>query len=254
MVRVKQPGLKGARRRPKEEWILVDDAHEAIITRAEYEKAHEAIRRGKQSDVPIDHIFHGKIKCPVCRHTLTRLNPKRPYFKCKTHYFTDYYDCPDGIITQEKLEKMVLESIQVHAAVLIEDEELKLAVLQKERLSKADMERKIKSERRAVQVLEESATKNITALVAGEITPDIFLRKKEIICNTVSQKNAEIERICKQLQMVTEGSERVEEKLAGLRPLVNIEKLDRALVDFLIEKVVVYDEKEIEIVWIGDEW
>jgi hypothetical protein len=154
-------------------------------------------------------------------------------------------------VTQENLENMVLESIKVHAKVLIDHEELKLAALKQGTLSKADMERKIKSERKAVQVLEESITKNITALVSEKITQETFLRKKEIINDTISQKNAEIERLCEQLRAVTMGKDAIEEKLAELKPLVDIEKLDRALVDLLVDKVLVHGEKDIEIVWIG---
>jgi len=112
-------------------------------------------------------------------------------------------------------------------------------------------EREINSERKAVHLLEESVTKNITALVSGKITQEIFLRKKEIINSTIAQKNAEIERLCEQLQAITEGKDAVAEKLATLKPLIKIETLDRELVDSLIEKILVHGEKDIEIVWRG---
>ena len=252
-TKVKQPGIKNCLKRPKEEWITVPNAHEAIITQEEYDKAHEALRRCKWSDPPIDHIFHNKIKCPVCHHALTRMNPKRPYFKCKSKYYTNHYDCPECIVTQENLEKMVLESVKIHVAVLIDHEELRLAALRQDTLSKAELERKIISERKVVQLLEESITKNITALVSGKITQETFLRKKEIINDSISQKKDGIEKLCEQLEIITEGKEAIEEKLAILSPLADIEKLNRELVDLLIEKVLIHGERDVEIVWIGDD-
>ena len=55
-----------------------------------------------------------------------------------------------------------------NVAVVINREELKLAALQQEGISKAAIEGRIRSERDAIRIIEESITKNITALVTGD--------------------------------------------------------------------------------------
>jgi len=249
-TKVKYPGTKLCLKRPKNEWIIVPNAHEAIIAQTEYDRVHEALRRSRWSDKPVDHIFYGKIKCSVCNRTLSRLNPKNPYFKCRSKHYTDHYDCPDCLITQEKIEEIVLESIKVKVAISIEHEEMKLTALRQNSTSKTEMERKLQLENNAVRLLEESITKNITALISEQITQEVFLQKKELVNKTIMQKRLVIENLNEQLRIITEGKEAVEEKLAGLRPLIDIEKLDRELVDLLIEKVLVHGEKDVEIVWI----
>jgi DNA invertase Pin-like site-specific DNA recombinase len=249
MYQVKYPGTNHCFQRPKEEWIIVPDAHEAIVSKADFDRAHEAIRKERLSDVPLDHIFFNKIKCSACGHVLKRLRPRNPYFKCGTSYFTDHYNCPECSILQSEIEKCVLTSIKAHAATLIDREDLKLAVIQKNGVSKSDIQNKIRAEQQAVHVLEESVTKNITALVSGKISQDAFMSKKEIINNTLAYKNAELERLREQLEAVVAGKDAVEERLSGLRPLLAIEKLDREIVDVLIDKILVYGEKEFEIVW-----
>ena len=253
MNKVKQPGKNTCLKRPKEEWIIVPDAHEAIVTKAEFDKAHEAIRKVRLSDVPIDHIFHGKIKCPVCNRALKRSNPLNPWFKCKSRYYTDHYACPDCSISQTSIEKIVLETVKVHAAVMIDQNELKLSALQRESATKAEIEDRIKTERRAVKTLEDSITGNITALVSGEITQDVFLSKKKTINDTIDKKNAEIERLCEQLKILSEGKAAIDQRLLALRPLLTIEKLDRELIDMLIDKILIHGEKDVEIVWL-DRW
>ena len=42
--------------------------------------------------------------------------------------------------------------------------------------------------------------------------------------------------------------------MSELRPLLTIESLDRELVDLLIDKVLVYGENEIEIVWLDEQY
>ena len=179
MNKIKQSGKRAYLKRPKEEWIIVPDAHEAIITKAEFDKAHEAMRKVRERGLPIDHIFHGKIKCPVCNRTLKRSNSLNPWFRCKSRCYTDHYDCPDCSISQAAIEKIVLETIKVHAAAMIDQNELKLFTLQQESVTKAEIEERIKMERRAVKTLEGSITSSITALVSGEITQDVFLSKKK---------------------------------------------------------------------------
>jgi hypothetical protein len=249
MYQVKHPGTNRCLQRPREEWIIVPDAHEAIVTQAEYDRAREAVKREKLSGVPVDHIFYEKVKCPVCGHTLKRSNPRNPRFKCDTRYFTDHYNCPDCSILQADIEKSVLESVKAYAAALIDRENFKLATIRQGGVSKSEIQDKINAERRAVRVLEESVTKNITALVSGKVSQEAFLSKKEIINTAIAQKNAVLSRLSEQLETVSGGREAVEERLSVLNPLLSIEKLDREIIDLLIDKVLVYGEKRIEIVW-----
>jgi DNA invertase Pin-like site-specific DNA recombinase len=251
VYKLKQPG-SGSRvsvKRPQEEWIIIPDAHEAIISKSEFDKAHAAIQREKLSDVPLDHIFHKKVKCPACNHTLKRSGPVRPYFRCRTPYYTKHYDCPDCYIRQPDLEKIVLESVKVHVARLVDHEDLKLAALQRGGVSKCEIETKIKTEQRALRVLSESVTKNITALVSGKISQDIFLSKKEIINNTIAHKNEELAKLYEQFRTISNGKSAVEERLSVLHPILTIDRLDRDVVDLLVDKILVHGAKEIEIVW-----
>jgi len=251
-TKVKQSGINGVTKRPRDEWIIVPNAHEAIVTQAEYDKAHEALRRCKWSDPTIDHIFHNKIKCAICHRTLVRLSPKKPYFKCKTKFYTNHYDCPECLIFQEKIEQIVLKSIKVHITVLINHEEMKLEVLRQNSISKVALERKLQTERKAVRLLEESITKNITALISGEITQETFLKKKELINNTITQKNATVENLREQLKILDVGKQAVEERRDELQSIIEIDKLNRKLVDLLIDKVLVRGENDIEVVWLGE--
>ena len=53
MYKVTHQGSKKCMQRPTEEWIIVPNAHEAIVSKAEYDKAHEAIRKANLNNVLI---------------------------------------------------------------------------------------------------------------------------------------------------------------------------------------------------------
>ncbi|MDR1246371.1 MAG: recombinase family protein [Clostridiales Family XIII bacterium] len=242
-------GTKHTHSRPKDEWIIVPDAHPAIVSQAEYDRAHEAINQKRRADAPVDHIFWSKLKCPVCGRTMKRINPRNPAFKCYTRYYTDRYDCLNFTIPQAKLEAAVLSSVKALAAVLTDKEELRLAALTQIKETRADIENRIRSEENAVRVLEESITKHFTAFVSGKLSKDAFLSKKEAVNAAVARKKAELERLRDRHYTVTAGKSTIEERLSELRPLLTLDKLNRELVDILIDKIFVRDENDIEIVW-----
>jgi hypothetical protein len=237
--------------RPREEWIIVPNAHEAIVSEADYKRAHDAIRRERLNDVPVDHIFYGKVKCPSCGRTMPRANPLNPSFKCRTPRFTGHYDCPACSVAQTDIEKVVLTSVKAHAAVLVDREELKLAAIRRGGVSRAELEKRIRAEENNLRLIEESVTKNFTLLVSGRLTKEAFVSKKETVSATITRKNAELEHLRGEYEAVTAGSETVGARLSELQPLLTIEKLDRELVDLIIDKILVHGEQEIEIVWAG---
>jgi DNA invertase Pin-like site-specific DNA recombinase len=251
--KAKYSGTNKCVQRPADEWITVPDAHEAIVSKAEYDKAHEALRKEKMSIVPVDHIFHGKIKCPVCHRTLKRSKHSNPAFKCGTRQYTNHYNCPNHAITQADIEKVVLESVKALIAVLINQDEMKSRVIEDTGITKAGLESNIKAESRTLQTLEGSITKNITDLVSNKITQEEFLNKKETVNNAIKKKTSELDRLQEQLRGLNEGKEAIKQRLSKFRPLLAVEKLDRELIDCLIEKIIVHGTKDIEIVWM-EKW
>jgi len=247
------PGTNRCVQRAADEWITVPDAHVPIISKTEYDKVHTLLHKEKMNTVSVDHIFFGKIKCPVCHRTLKRSRQGVRVFKCMTHKYTGHYNCPDHAIAQADVEKAVLASIKALAAVLIDQDEMKSLAIANEGITKAGLENSLKAAKKSLQTLESTVTKNITDLVAGKIAQDEFTSRKEAINNAIEKKTSELNKLIEQLKGITEGKDAIEQRLLKLRPLLTVESLDRNLVDLLIDKVIVHGEKDIEIVWV-DSW
>jgi DNA invertase Pin-like site-specific DNA recombinase len=244
-------GTKHTHQRPKSDWIVVPDAHPAIVSKAEFDRAHEAIKRRKRACAPVDHIFWGKMKCPACGRTMKRINPRNPAFKCYTRYYTDHCGCPNFTVSQKSAETVVLASVKALASVLIDREELRLAVLSRTGETRSETENAMRAEENAVRLMEESVTKHFTAFVSGKLSKDAFVRKKAIINDAIARKKEELERLRGRLRDVATGKGAVLERLAELKPLLTLERMDKELADLLIEKIIVRGENDMEIVWAG---
>ena len=207
------------------------------------------LKRPKQG-VPPGQIFFGKVRCAVCGHIMRRSQHKfAPVFKCNTKRYTGHYDCPEKPVPQTEIERAVLESLKVYIDALIEREELKLAAIQQTKYSKSIIEGKIRAERQAINLLESSITKVFTSFASGKMTEEAFLSKKEVINATVTKKKEAVETLEMSLTAMTTGKTAVEAALSELYSLRNIEKLDRNLVDLLIDRILIRGDREIEIVW-----
>ena len=94
-------------------------------------------------------------------------------------------------------------------------------------------------------------TKIFTSFASGKITKDAFLHKKDVTNDTIARKCSDIEKWSEQLHGLTEGRADIENTIAELKQLREIEALNREIVELLIDRILVHNEKDIEIVWNG---
>jgi DNA invertase Pin-like site-specific DNA recombinase len=249
-VRVVEPGTKRTKSRPREEWIVVPNAHEPLVSEEDFKQAQKILAKKRYFDKP-GIIFGKKIRCPYCGYAMTRYTENNPRFKCGNAKLTDHYGCKTHTILQSDIETVVVASIRSYAEVLLDDEEMKLAQIQKSRQSVKGLEGKIASETKTIETLESSVTKAYTSLVAGKMTQDAFLRKKEVINETIERKRLQIELWSEQLYLLTNGRAETESSISQLQQLRYLEKLDPEIVEHLIDRILIHDEKDIEIIWNG---
>jgi len=182
---------------------------------------------------------------------MTRYTKQNPRFKCGTVKVTDHYGCKTHTIQQSEVERIVIPAIKAHADVLLDYEEMKLAQIKKSKATTKSLEAKIAAEQKAIEALETQITKIFTSLASGKITQEVFLQKKSAINDTIERKRLGIEKSTEQLRSLAEGRIQSENVVAELKQFLVLEKLDKDIVNLLIDKILVHDENDIEIVWCG---
>ena len=234
----------------REEWIITPNSHEPLVSEEDFKKAGLVTVKKRYHDEP-GHIFGNKVKCPSCGHAMTRYTRTNPRFKCGTIKATDHYGCKAHTIQQSEIERIVIPAIKAHADILLDYEEMKLAQIKKSKATTKSLETKITAEQKSIEALETQITKIFTSLASGKITQEIFLQKKSAINDTIERKRLGIEKSTEQLRSLTEGRIQSENVVAELKQFLALEKLDKDIVNLLIDKILVHDENDIEIVWCG---
>jgi hypothetical protein len=246
--KVTQPGTGHTVPRPKDEWIVVPNAHEPLVSESDFHKAQLVLPKKKYGSQP-EHIFGNKVKCPSCGHAMKRYTRQNPRFKCGTAKLTNHYGCGVHTILQSEIERTVLASVRAYAAVLVDREQIKLSRLEQETESAGEFEVKIREESKAIQLLESSVTKLFTSFASGRMTKEVFLHRKSIINDSVTRKRETVSEMTERLKALRAGRAAVDNTLSELTPLLTIEVLDKELVNHLIDRILVHGENDIEIVW-----
>lgn len=251
------PNYKVKTRIVKDEskWARVENAHEAIITPAQFELVQTVLgldtcRAEGQDEI---YPFSGMIYCadcqsPMIHRTATSSGKKYQYYMCSGNK-RDKDSCTTHNIKCELVEKVVLATVQAHISMAIDiDNAMK-------RVEALDWEkreiRKIDAQISAME-LDVEKFNNIKMELYEDLKSDLITKEeyhsfkndydiriqsiRQQIAGLVSQRNA-----------VEGGLTSVQGWFAQFRKYENIEKLTRLTIVSLIERVEINENKDIHV-------
>jgi len=113
-------------KKPKEEWIIVENMFPALIDQALWDDAHTALKRRKrESNTGFDNIFAGLIKCDKCGCALGIANAsnRSAYYLCNRYKKKGPTYCSSHYILYRELYDAVLTDLQEMLKSLQDDKE-----------------------------------------------------------------------------------------------------------------------------------
>lgn len=117
---------------PKEEWVKVENTHEPIIDKETFEKAQYINKK----DIKVSQktgklsIWAGILKCKDCGRAMNKKSSTNKrgntyeYYICSTYRKKSNNLCSKHTVKADKLEKAVLQAINLHIDLLINTEEI----------------------------------------------------------------------------------------------------------------------------------
>ncbi len=119
--RYKRPTYKSkaSKATSENEWIVVADVHEPIVTKEDYQKAQKVrtdkLRKRKPDNIYEPNVFAGFIKCKICSRSLVlsnsgKLNNNTRYLRCIGRK-SGISGCDCAMVKYEVLVKLVTEEI-----------------------------------------------------------------------------------------------------------------------------------------------
>ncbi len=240
----------------REDWIVVENTHEPIISIEVWNKVQEINdnRSNKDRIKHKDNIFRGFLYCSHCGYVFVRkyrkLNNGKNYFvfNCggrKNRHISSKTNCKKGPIHESELEKTLLSVINQHLR-LIHISDFKVDDISKELKLEVDINNilveidKVKTQKLK---LYEKYEKDIIDLDDYKLMNEKYNTKLIYLEKKYGEYNSYIfekEEKNKKSKIAFEKAKKYKK----------IKSLNREILEILIEKIIVYDDNTIEVVWL----
>ena len=239
---------------PLEERIECENQHEAIIPKEIFNQAEILLkenvlckRRAPQNTE--SSIFHKKIRCGCCGNKMRiRIGVKSKRISCRTPSVSGKYGCMKGGIQEEELKKTILEMVNYQIRLITN----LLTTLEKENLSiqSQNTKQEINFSNHRIQELKKQRFRLYERYAEGSLTKEEYQKMARGLSNEISLctecRNAAVKQ-----REEEQSRERLQkdEQLEKIRSFGEVGKLNREIIDSMIDTIYIYTADKIKIKW-----
>ncbi|MBP3234552.1 MAG: recombinase family protein [Eubacterium sp.] len=255
-------------RKDKSEWLRIENTHEPIISKEDFEKVQQMIasRRRTQKEVKETQIFAGIVKCADCGWSLgysINTSAKVPYhyYKCSRYSQLGKKHCTNHYIRYDTLYAYVLSRLQYWAAQAQMDEDkllkkLKTATDKESGNIRRKQENDLKRAEKRKKELDGLFARLYEDFVSGKITEYNFNMLSEKYQTEQAELEEKIKTLGGELNTAKKNESNAEKWLDLIKQYSDISELTAPLLNALIEKIAVHQavnkddgtiEQEVEI-------
>ena len=248
--------IKQCRAMPKEDWIIVENTHEAVVDRETFEKAQSLFNRNirKSPDKKDVDLFAGLVRCADCKRIMNKKSNKHSYgeyhyYRCTTARKMKKGACTNHTIRIDKLEEAVLLFLQSMICVAVKYDELLEKI-------NSDENRKKKSNH-LTKTLEnrkqerEKCLKHMTELYPdwknGIISYQEYTLLKADFAGKLQSLDMSIKNLEKSIEEYENGIDGSNAFVADFKRLGNIQKLSRPVLTQFVEEILVHEGGDITV-------
>lgn len=244
----------------KDDWIVVEGTHEAIIERnlffevqdiLEKKKTEQAVRRkkSKSREYKEENLLKGRIKCGCCGKSMNLAQNVRGNSISRSYYCSGYKELREAVCTNKNrinkssVESKVLESIKKCIFNNIDESSLSLQIADK---NTQDIKMRMVQIERAIRQTNSKIADLYKDVSDGLIDENDYLLMKTKFLNDKKQFERE-EKLLSDNMKKNSDSAGTLRAADYLKKCKKAKKLDRKMVESFIELVTINDDKSIEI-------
>ena len=232
---------------PRDEWIVVPNTHEGIVSIETYETVQKLLPKNGGEPFKMDKLslFSGKVFCGHCGYTLRRLRGKHYYFNCLSHAYISSEPCITDRVYEYAVKDAVLCAFKksIELAIIVKDE-INAA---KKRVSDVqfDLTKQLVRLARNERQLSEQKARLFDDFNSGLLSKEQFLESKSEI--TSELKTTQEQRMLFEAKYLnTEPVTETHYVFELLRKLNSIQEVTPELAA-LVKRITIFNSERIEI-------
>ena len=244
----------------RENWVVFQDVHEAIIERAVYEQVQQ--KRGKirkrRTNNGEHNMFSGLLVCADCGSNLhfhfNQGNPEIKYFNCSNYKGNRGTCTSTHYVRVDFLEEVVLGEIRrlTKFASLYEDEFVKAVIGYSQQAEQTDRklkEKELKTLLARDEELDGLFERIYEDNVSGKLSDDRFAKMSRRYEDEQKELSEKIKKLRSEIEKQSSRSKTTDMFIGLVRKYTRARKLTPRMLNELIEKIEVFNAEKIDGVW-----
>ena len=244
----------------RENWVVFQDVHEAIIERAVYEQVQQ--KRGKirkrRTNNGEHNMFSGLLVCADCGSNLhfhfNQGNPEIKYFNCSNYKGNRGTCTSTHYVRVDFLEEVVLGEIRrlTKFASLYEDEFVKAVIGHSQQAEQTDRklkEKELKTLLARDEELDGLFERIYEDNVSGKLSDDRFAKMSQRYEDEQKELSEKIKKLRSEIEKQSSRSMTTDMFIGLVRKYTRARKLTPRMLNELIEKIEVFNAEKIDGVW-----
>ena len=258
---------------PREQREVIEDCHEAIIPKAEWDKVQQLIDRRppimKGNSCPYYNIFHGIVYCATCGKSMQvryekvgRTNKDRrtgkerepidkAYYICQTYNRLGKNACTSHKIEARDLYNLVLSDIQEVAAMALKDKEAFYSRLsrrmEKQYLADADsLKKEYENLAQRNQEIDDTFISLYADKAKGILTEKRFLKLMDAMEKEQESNQNRMQEVAALISEEEHSEGDVQMFMGEIRRYAAITELDETVLNRLINRILIGEPKKVD--------
>ena len=244
----------------RENWVVFQDVHEAIIERAVYEQVQQ--KRGKirkrRTNNGEHNMFSGLLVCADCGSNLhfhfNQGNPEIKYFNCSNYKGNRGTCTSTHYVRVDFLEEVVLGEIRrlTKFASLYEDKFVKAVIGHSQQAEQTDRklkEKELKTLLARDEELDGLFERIYEDNVSGKLSDDRFAKMSRRYEDEQKELAEKIKKLRSEIEKQSSRSMTTDMFIGLVRKYTRARKLTPRMLNELIEKIEVFNAEKIDGVW-----
>ncbi len=232
-----------SRLKDRDKWFIIPDHHPAIIEKELFEKVQAVQRRfslptRKTREYPLK----GKVYCGCCDHALSRIAQKKPLYMCRHSTADANSRCHTIRADAAGLEEAVLITLKKQLEILLPVHEDGTLHLDATAAKCSEYEKQLEDLKGQKQALFEQ-------YLLGQIELDAYKSEKAVYDAEILKVKNAYAAVTAQAKLKRAEQARQSSRQEIVHSIAEADALTSELTDLLIEKVYVFPDSRIEIVY-----
>lgn len=230
----------------RNDWVIVPDRHEAIVSEALFEKAQICMREYREREVMTGggNPLKRKVVCGVCGHAMQRDSRKNGSYRCVMKRLNTGFDCSEEKVPETDILEAVVDTIQVYAQYAVSIDRLLQTRQEQRQLDRKQVQRQLQTLQSRKAQLDKRLQDLYEGLVEGEISRESFAAQKKALTAQAEEITRTVLELERKMSGCDDNSNAVIEKF---RSYAGITALTREISIELLHSVTIYPDRRMDI-------